>query len=172
MIDRNKRGVKPGEESLTPSEVARKEEMERISSILPIPRLKPITARIDTLKMNNQPPKVLYETVGKYAGINVIFDPSMQPPAKNVNVDISNSTVEEALDYIALETKTFWKPVTSNAIFVTEDNVTKRRDYEEDVVKVFYLKNITSVQEFQEMITAVRSVADTRRCSPTPRRTP
>ena len=28
--------------------------------------------------MNNQPPKVLYETVGKYAGINVIFDPQLK----------------------------------------------------------------------------------------------
>ena len=29
--------------------------------------------------MNNQPPKVLYETVGKLAGINVLFDPQIQP---------------------------------------------------------------------------------------------
>ena len=46
---------------------------------------------------------------------------------------------------------------------MTDDNVTKRRDYEDEVVKVFYLKNPTSVQEFQEIITAVRSVTDVRR---------
>jgi len=46
---------------------------------------------------------------------------------------------------------------------VNEDNVTKRRDYEDEVVKVFYLRNPTSVQEFQEIITAVRSVTDVRR---------
>ena len=51
----------------------------------------------------------------------------------------------------------------SNAIFVTDDNVTKRRDYEDEVVKVFYLKNPTTVQEFQEIITSVRSVTDVRR---------
>ena len=60
-------------------------------------------------------------------------------------------------------TKTFWKPISANAIFVTDDNVTKRRDYEDEVVKVFYLKNVTSVQEFQEIVTAVRSVTDIRR---------
>ncbi len=97
--------------------------------------------------MNNQPPKVLYETVGKLAGINVLFDPQMQP-GKNANLDLNNVTLQEALDYIALLTKTFWKPVSANAIFVTEDNVTKRRDYEDEVVKVFYLKNPTSTQEF------------------------
>ena len=34
------------------------------------------------MKMNNQPPKVLYETVGKLAGINVLFDPQYQAPAR------------------------------------------------------------------------------------------
>ena len=164
MIERNKKGnVKPDELNLTPVEQARKEDLEKMSSILPVPELKPITGRIETLKMNNQPPKVLYETVGKYAGINVIFDPAMQTATRNTNVDITNSTVEEALNYIALLTKTFWKPVTPNTIFVTEDSVTKRRDYEDNVVKVFYLKNVTSVQEFQEIVTAVRSITDIRR---------
>ena len=164
MIERNRKGnVKPGEQNLTPAEQAQKQTIERISSMQPIPELKPITNRISTLKMNNQPPKVLYETVGKLAGINVIFDPQMQAPARNVNLDISNTTLEEALDYIGVLTKTFWKPVTSNAIFVTEDNVTKRRDYEDQEVKVFYLKNVTSVQEFQEIVTAVRSITDIRR---------
>jgi general secretion pathway protein D len=82
---------------------------------------------------------------------------------KNANLDLNNVTLQEALDYIALLTKTYWKPVSANAIFVTEDNVTKRRDYEDEVVKVFYLKNPTSTQEFNEMVTAVRSVTDVRR---------
>ena len=83
--------------------------------------------------------------------------------ARNTNLDLSNVTLQQALDYIALLTKTFWKPVSANAIFVTEDNVTKRRDYEDEVVKVFYLRNPTSVQEFQEIVTAIRSVSDVRR---------
>ena len=60
-------------------------------------------------------------------------------------------------------TKTFWKPISSNTIFVTEDNITKRRDYEDNVVRVFYIQNATSVQEFQEIATAVRSLTEIRR---------
>ena len=152
----------PGETPLTPAEKAQKESVAMIQSLLPVPELKPVTNVVGALKMNNQPPKVLYETVGKLAGINVLFDPQMQP-GKNANLDLNNVSLQEALDYIALLTKTFWKPVSSNAIFVTEDNVTKRRDYEDEVVKVFYLKNPTSNQEFQEIVTAVRSVTDVRR---------
>ena len=41
--------------------------------------------------------------------------------------------------------------------------MTKRRDYEDEVVKVFYVTNATSVQEFQEIATAIRTVAEIRR---------
>jgi len=163
MLDQKRRGnLPPGQIPLSPVEKARKESIAMIESLLPVPELKPVTNQITLLKMNNQPPKVLYETVGKLAGINVLFDPSYQA-GKNANLDLNNVTLSEALDYIALLTKTYWKPVGSNAIFVTDDNVTKRRDYEDEVVKVFYLKNPTTVQEFQEIITAVRSVTDVRR---------
>jgi general secretion pathway protein D len=163
MIERNKKGnLSEADQRLTTTELERKEADARMASLAPVPRLKPITNQISTLKMNNQPPKVLYETVGKLAGVNVVFDPGYTS-GKNANLDLTNTTLEEALDYIAMETKTFWKPISSNTIFVAEDNVTKRRDYEDQVVKVFYLKNITSVQEFQEIVTAVRSITDIRR---------
>jgi general secretion pathway protein D len=163
LLEEKQKGLlPPGEKPLTSAQKSQKESLEMIASLQAVPELKPVTNQISLLKMNNQPPKVLYETVGKLAGINVLFDPQIQP-GKNANLDLNNVTLQEALDYIALLTKTFWKPVSANAIFVTEDNVTKRRDYEDEVVKVFYLKNPTSTQEFSEMVTAVRSVTDVRR---------
>jgi general secretion pathway protein D len=163
MIEQIRKGTATGDRPMTPMEHAQQQSQDRIESLMPVPELKPITNQINTLKMNNQPPKVLYETVGKLAGINVIFDPQYQSTTRNINLDLTNTSLEEALNYIALLTKTFWKPISANAIFVTDDNVTKRRDYEDEVAKVFYLKNVTSVQEFQEVVTAIRSVTDIRR---------
>src|SRR5499427_2475414 len=165
MLEEEKQTGKAGgpDRGLTPSEKAQKEEQKRLDSMLPPPELKPITRLITTLKMNNQPPKVLYDTVGKLAGINVVFDPQFQSQGKNYNIDLNNTSLEQAFDYLAVLTKTFWKPISSNTIFITEDNVTKRRDYEDNVVKVFYVKNATSVQEFQEIATAIRTVAEIRR---------
>ena len=74
-------------------------------------------------------------------------------------------SVEHAdlVNYLAVLTHTFWKPVAQNAIFITEDNPTKHRDYDDEVVRTFYITNATSVQEFQEIATAIRTVADIRR---------
>ena len=156
-------GAKADERGLTPAELSRRRSEDRVDSMLGPPELKPMTALIPVLKMNNQPPKVLYETVAKLAGVNVVFDSQYQAPARNFNVDLSNATADQAFDYLATLTHTFWKAITPNTIFVAEDNVTKRRDYEDDVVKVFYVTNATTVQEFQEIATAIRTVAEIRR---------
>ena len=156
-------GARVEDRGLTPAELARRQSQDRVNSMLEPPELKPMTAVIPVLKMNNQPPKVLFETVAKLAGVNVVFDSQYAAPARNFNVDLSNATADQAFDYLATLTHTFWKAITPNTIFVAEDNVTKRRDYEDDVVKVFYVTNATSVQEFQEIATAIRTVAEIRR---------
>jgi len=76
-------------------------------------------------------PEPVRWTVGKLAGANVVFDSQYTPPARNFNVDLSNASASQAFDYLAMLTHTFWKAISANTIFVTEDNVTKRRDYED-----------------------------------------
>jgi len=160
-------GQPAAERGLTPMEQERRKMEERLRSIEGVPELKPIKREIETLKINNQPPRVLYETVGKLAGINVIFDPQFTPSGgggrNSFNIDLSNTNLEDALDYLALITHTFWKPISSNAIFVTDDNPTKHRDFDTMAVKTFYLENPTTAQEFQEIVTAIRSITDCRR---------
>jgi general secretion pathway protein D len=163
MLAAPKTGARVEDRGLTPVELSRRQSQDRVDSMVGPPELKPMTAIIPVLKMNNQPPKVLYDTVAKLAGVNVVFDSQYAAPARNFNVDLSNATADQAFDYLATLTHTFWKAITPNTIFVAEDNVTKRRDYEDDVVKVFYVTNATSVQEFQEIATAIRTVAEIRR---------
>src|SRR5580658_3900686 len=164
MIEREKKkgDVKSEDRGLTPSELSRKQTVEKLSSMLPMPELRPLNPQAINLKMVNQPGKVLFETVGKLAGINVLFDPEYTTP-KPQSIELSGATLDEALDYLSIITKSFWKPLSANTIFVTQDNTTKRRDYEEQVMKVFYLTNVTTPQELQEIVTAVRSVADIQR---------
>jgi general secretion pathway protein D len=155
----------PGTHIETPLEQAKREIEQRIASAQDVPHLRPLSRAPINLKMNNQPPKVLYETVGKLAGINLIFDPDYQTQqtVRNLDLELSNSTLEQALDYLSVLTRSFWKPLSPNTIFLTLDNPTKRRDFEEQVVKVFYLENVTSVQELQEIATAARTITDIKK---------
>ncbi|HNY40765.1 MAG TPA: cohesin domain-containing protein [Bryobacteraceae bacterium] len=156
----------PPDRGMTPSQSARKQAEERVASISAAPELKPLSRSVTNLKMANQPVKVLYETLGKLTGVNVLFDSEFTENNKRYSLDLTNSNLEQALDYVAVLSKTFWKPLSANAIFITNDNVTKRRDYEEHVTRVFYLQNVTSPQELQEAMTAMRTVTDVRKVFP------
>ncbi len=171
MIQRNKSGgdsassVSPEERrALTPSELAKRETQDRTDALLPVAELRPLNTDPIDLKMMNKP-RVLFETVAKVAGINVLFDPeyNQQQTIQQVQIDLNRTTLEEALDQIGVVTKSFWKPLSKNAIFVTVDNPTKRREYAEQVVKVFYLSNVTSPQEMQELLTVLRTVVDVQK---------
>src|ERR1022692_4502976 len=163
MIEREKKkGADSDTRSLTPSQLARRNSEQKLDSMLPVPELRPLNQQPINVKMNGQPTKVLFETVGKLANINVLFDSEFKDTNKQ-SIELTGATLNEALDYLAIVTKTFWKPLSANTIFVTQDNTTKRRDYEEQVMKVFYLTNVTLPQELQEIVTAERSVADIQR---------
>jgi general secretion pathway protein D len=147
--------------ALTPAETGKLEEMRRIASMAGAPELRPLSHDPINLRMTNRP-KILFATVGNLAGINVIFDPDYetQNTIRQQTVELSNASLQQALDYVAVLTKSFWKPMSDNAIFVTLDNRQKRQDYEDLVVKVFYLKNATQQAELTEAVTLLRTVAD------------
>jgi len=155
----------PEERALTPSDEAKRDTLEKINRMLPVPELKPLNPELINLKMNNQSPKVLFETVAKVAGINLLWDPEYQA-ARPLSVELNNSTLEEALDDLAVLTKSFWKPLAPNTIFIANDNRNKRNDYEDQVLKVFYLQNVNQPQELQEIVNAVRAVTELTRLMP------
>jgi general secretion pathway protein D len=123
------------------------------------PELKPLSRAPYNLLMTNDA-KMIFETIGKLAGITVIFDPDF--PARRISTELTNVTLEQALDIVSLQSKAFWKPVTSNIIFVAPDQVQKRRDYEEQVVRTFYLHNAIQAQDLTEIVTGLRQLLDLR----------
>ncbi len=153
------RTANPNAPVMTTAERNRQETERRLNSLEGPPSLKPINDRLTRIQINNQPARVLYESVAKLAGINVLFDPSGidAVAGKNFNLELNNITLQEALNYVALETHSFWKPISQNAIFVTQESDPKRQEYQDEVVRVFYIQNASTVNEFQEIFNAVRT---------------
>jgi general secretion pathway protein D len=123
--------------------------------------LAPISNIPITVKMLAQKSDVVYHTIGQLAGINVLFDPDYT--ARVINVDLNGVTLEEALEITALESKTFWRPVTQNTIFVALDSPAKRKELEQSVLKTFYLTNLSLPTELQDVVNAIRAVLDVQR---------
>jgi general secretion pathway protein D len=124
------------------------------------PEIKPLSRAPINLKMTNDA-KIVFDTIGKLAGLTVIYDPDF--PARRITAELNNVTLEQALDIVSLESKAFWKPVTENIIMVIQDQPQKRRDYEEQLVKTFYLSNTVQPQDLTEIVTGLRQLLDLKR---------
>jgi general secretion pathway protein D len=124
------------------------------------PQLEPLSRSPINMKATNDA-KAVFDAVGKLAGLTVIFDVDFT--SRRISVELTNVTLEQALNIVALESKAFWRPVTSNIIFVAPDQAQKRKDYEEEIVKTFYLRNTTLPQELTEIVTSIRQLLDLRR---------
>jgi general secretion pathway protein D len=122
--------------------------------------LAPISVVPITVKLTDKSDTV-YRTIGQLAGINVLFDPDYTP--RQIKVELNGVTLEEALEITALESKTFWRPVTPNTIFIATDNPAKRKELEQSVLKTFYLTNLSQPTELQDVVNAIRAVLDVQR---------
>src|ERR1700749_4025760 len=124
------------------------------------PELKPMSRAPISLHMVNDA-KIVFDTIGKLAGLTVVYDPDF--PARRIPVDLNNVTLQQALDIVSMESKAFVKPVTENIIFVLPDQAQKRRDYEEQIVRTFYLSNTVQAQDLTEIVTGLRQLLDLKR---------
>src|SRR6058998_2360717 len=124
------------------------------------PEIKPLSRAPINYKASSDA-KVVFDTIGKLAGLTVVYDPDF--PARRITVDLVNVTLEQALEIVSLESKAFVKPVTENIIFVIPDQPQKRRDYEEQVVKTFYISNTIQPQDLTEIVTGLRQLLDLKR---------
>src|SRR3984893_14660563 len=124
------------------------------------PQLEPMSRAPINMKATNDA-KAVFDAVGKLAGLTVIFDPDFT--SRRISVELTNVTLEQALNIVALQSKAFWRPVTSNIIFVAPDQAQKRKNYDEEIVKIFYLRNTVLPQELTEIVTSIRQLLDLRR---------
>ena len=130
-------------------------ELRDIASISAPVELKPVSSDPITLHMVEDT-KNIYQAVGKMAGLNVIFDPDLPP--KRIPVELTNVSLSDALRIIGNIAGTFYKPVTTDTIFVAQNNNQKHRDLDDQAVQTFYLSNAGQQNDANEIVTALRNM--------------
>jgi general secretion pathway protein D len=117
--------------------------------------LKPLSNEPLTLHMTEDA-KVIYQAVGKAAGVNILFDPDFT--SKRIQVDLNNVSLLDALRIVGTISNTFWRPVTASTIFVAQNSTAKRRDLDDQAVQTFYLANAWQQNDVTDVQTAIRNV--------------
>jgi general secretion pathway protein D len=124
-------------------------------------RLKPLPPEpVAHVRISGDSKKV-YETLGKLGDLNVAFTAEFQP--KSITLDLVNVKLEDALRILALETRTFWKPVTDNTILVVPENAANHRDFDDQVVKTIFLSNPLAAADRTQITTALKQLLNLQR---------
>ncbi len=111
----------------------------------------------DELIFRDASNQVIIRALAQMAKVNVVFDPAFRPSP--ISIEIRNQTFAEALQSIAGSTQTFYRVTAPRTITIIPDTPAKRREYEEDIVRTFYLSNA----DLKETMDLLRIVIDARR---------
>jgi general secretion pathway protein D len=109
---------------------------------------------------------VLYKIVGQLGGLNVLIDPEYKP--QKLSFELKDVTIREALNMLAVQSKTFWRPLSSNTILVTSDSGSKRKELEQSVMKTFYLRNAATPEDLQLAAGTLKGILDINHIQVTP----
>ena len=113
-----------------------------------------------TLTFRDASSRDIYTALARFANVNVVFDPQFRD--QPVTIDLRNTTLEDALSSLSAATRNFYRVTAQRTITVIPDTPAKRREYEEEIVRTFYLSNA----DLKETIDLLRIVIDARRIAP------
>ena len=114
----------------------------------------------DSVVFSNASSRMVFMALGRFAGLSVVFDPAFRDAP--ITVDLRNNSLEDALTSLTASTHTFFRVTAPRTITLVPDSPAKRREYEESVVRTFYLSNA----DIKEVIDLLRIVVDVRQISP------
>ncbi|MCK4765818.1 MAG: hypothetical protein KAW12_26700, partial [Candidatus Aminicenantes bacterium] len=106
----------------------------------------------------NQGLKNIFKALRNVSGVNFLFDEAFR--SKKMSINLDNTTLLEVIETIVRQSKLFYKIIDAGTIIVIPDTPAKRRQYEEQVMKTFYLSNGESedIRKIVSSLTGIKSI--------------
>ena len=117
------------------------------------PTLNPTSRDPLNLRFTNTSLRDLLNFIGSATGINVTFDRDFQD--RTVSVQLEGVTLEQALQQVMLANQIFYKVLNERTIIVATDNTAKRQQYEEQVIRTFFVSHADATELAQLVNTVI-----------------
>jgi len=138
------------EESRPPSALDLLQERARVVSQPTL--LNPASEEPLGIQFRNASLRDILDFIGNATGINVTYDQQFQDRLYSVELD--EVTIEEALGQILMANQYFYKVVSASTVIIVPDTPQKRAQYEEQVIRTFYVSH-ADVSELATLLTQV-----------------
>ncbi|HUP45424.1 MAG TPA: secretin N-terminal domain-containing protein, partial [Thermoanaerobaculia bacterium] len=141
-------------------EVKRRAEASGITKAQP-PVLNPASDEPISLSFPRETPvKDIYRALGNAFGINILFDQAVKDD--RISIELRDVTAQQALERVMQAASHFYKVLDEKTIIVVPDNPQARRDYEDLVIRTFYLSN----GDAEQVTNVVRTMIEARNVFP------
>jgi general secretion pathway protein D len=125
------------------------------------PELNPASDEPISLNFSRDTPiKDIYRALGNAFGINVLFDQAVKDD--RITIELRDVTAQAALERVMQAGNHFYKILDEKTIIVVPDNPQARRDYEDLVIRTFYLSN----GDAEQVTNVVRTMIEARNVFP------
>lgn len=124
-----------------------------IPSTLKLALKKPIT-----LEFQDASIKAVFEVISRVAGLNFVFDKDIKPDLK-VTIFVRNTTIEDAVKLLLVTNQFGQEMLSENTVLIYPNTPAKNHDYQQLVVKSFYLAN-ADVKKTFDMIKTILKTKD------------
>jgi len=104
------------------------------------PRLQTRDNRKVTLQFRDAPTKMVFEVLSRETGINFILDKDIKSDGKTT-IFVQDVPVEEAIDLVLDQNSLARQILSANMVMIYPNNATKQKEYEQQMVRTFYLTN-------------------------------
>lgn len=123
------------------AELQRNIELIRNRQVVQHPQLKSRLQKPVTLEFRDANLKVIFEALSQAAGMNFIFDKDIRPDLK-ATLFVRQVKIEDAVALLLQQNQLHQKVVNDNTIFIYPDAPQKLKDYQDLLMRTFYLTNI------------------------------
>jgi general secretion pathway protein D len=109
------------------------------------PALKSSLKTPISLEFRDASLKAVFEVISRTANINFVLDKDVRPDAKTT-IFVKNSSIEDILQFILVTNQLEKKVLSDNALLIYPNTPAKVKDYQELIVRSFYLANADAKQ--------------------------
>ncbi|MDP3716862.1 MAG: secretin N-terminal domain-containing protein [Acidobacteriota bacterium] len=120
------------------------------------PVLSPTNPEPLIVNLVNTSLREILSFIGNYSGINVTFDRDFQD--RSITLKLEGVSLEQALQQIMIANQLFYKVLNERTIIVAADSTQKRTQYEDQVIRTFFISNADAT-EMQALLTGMLRVA-------------
>jgi general secretion pathway protein D len=120
----------------------------------PEPLLNPASREPLVVEFRNSTLRDIFNSISTLTGINVTYDRDFQDRSYTVRLD--GVTLEQALNQILSANQLFYKVLNERTIMVIPDTPPKRAQYEEQVIRTFFVSHADATELAQLINTIIR----------------